>query len=60
PGQHALGIHEWDRRYNVDFFIRVGEKFIGIQVKPAGYPYLPQRQRATSSSRLNPKEPGKR
>lgn len=33
---------DWDRRYNVDFFIKVGEKFIGIQVKPAGYPYLPQ------------------
>lgn len=27
---------EWDRRYNVDFFIRVGERFIGLQIKPAG------------------------
>jgi len=27
---------EWDRGYNVDFFIEVGNKFIGIQVKPAG------------------------
>ena len=25
---------EWDRIYNVDFFIKVGQKFIGIQVKP--------------------------
>lgn len=24
----------WDRTYSVDFFIRVGEKFIGIQIKP--------------------------
>jgi len=33
---------EWDRLYNVDFFIRVNGKHIGIQVKPAGYAYLPQ------------------
>jgi len=33
---------EWDRLYNVDFFIQVNEKYIGIQVKPAGYAYLPQ------------------
>ncbi len=25
---------EWDRLYNVDFFIKVGEKHIGIQIKP--------------------------
>jgi hypothetical protein len=24
----------WDRSYSVDFFIQVGEKFIGIQIKP--------------------------
>lgn len=33
---------EWDRRYNVDFFIEVNGKFIGIQIKPAGYAYIPQ------------------
>lgn len=27
---------EWDRLYNVDFFIRVHDKFIGLQIKPAG------------------------
>lgn len=32
---------KWDRQFNVDFFIKVGDKYIGIQVKPAGYPYLP-------------------
>jgi len=32
----------WDRGYNVDFFIKVGEKFIGLQIKPAGYAYIPQ------------------
>ncbi len=26
---------EWDRLYNVDFFIKIGEKYIGIQVKPS-------------------------
>jgi len=25
---------EWDRLFNVDFFIKVGEKFIGLQIKP--------------------------
>lgn len=25
---------EWDRLFNVDFFIKVNEKFIGLQIKP--------------------------
>jgi hypothetical protein len=25
---------EWDRKYNVDFFIKVGKYYIGIQIKP--------------------------
>ena len=25
---------EWDRLFNVDFFIRIGEKYIGLQIKP--------------------------
>lgn len=25
---------EWDRLYNVDFFIKVGDNFLGIQIKP--------------------------
>jgi hypothetical protein len=25
---------KWDRAYSVDFFIKVGDKFIGIQIKP--------------------------
>lgn len=46
--QNALGVpiepapDAWDRGYNVDFFIKVGEKFIGLQIKPAGYAYIPQ------------------
>jgi len=25
---------EWDRKYNVDFFIKVKDKYLGIQIKP--------------------------
>ncbi len=25
---------EWDRLFNVDFFIQVGERYIGLQIKP--------------------------
>ncbi|MEZ4817065.1 MAG: MjaI family restriction endonuclease [Flavobacteriaceae bacterium] len=38
--QKILGIKieaapdEWDRLFNVDFFIQVEEKFIGLQIKP--------------------------
>lgn len=28
---------QWDRLYNVDFFIRIGEKFIGLQIKPTKF-----------------------
>ena len=28
---------EWDRGFNVDFFIRVGTKFIGLQIKPTTF-----------------------
>ena len=46
--QQALGVKvepapdEWDRGYNVDFFIKINEKYIGLQIKPAGYAYIPQ------------------
>ncbi|MEW5692800.1 MAG: MjaI family restriction endonuclease [Candidatus Hydrogenedentota bacterium] len=46
--QEALGVKvepapdEWDRGYNVDFFIKVKEKYIGLQIKPAGYAYITQ------------------
>lgn len=33
---------EWDRGFNVDFYIKVKNKYIGIQIKPAGYPYITQ------------------
>lgn len=34
---------EWDRKYNVDFFIGVKGKYIGIQIKPAGsVSHIPQ------------------
>ena len=46
--QEALGVKVepapdiWDRRYNVDFFIKVKDKYIGLQIKPAGYAYITQ------------------
>jgi hypothetical protein len=33
---------EWDRKYSVDFYIEINGKYIGLQVKPAGYAYVPQ------------------
>jgi len=33
---------EWDRRYNVDFYIPVGDKAIGIQIKPITYAQTPE------------------
>ena len=46
--QNELGVpiepapDEWDRGYNVDFFITVGKYHIGLQIKPAGYAYITQ------------------
>jgi len=33
---------EWDRLYNVDFYIQVKDKYIGLQIKPAGHAYITQ------------------
>lgn len=34
---------KWDRLYNVDFFIKVGDKYIGLQIKPTGdVSHIPQ------------------
>lgn len=34
---------EWDRLFAVDFFIKIGEKYIGLQIKPAGgVSHIPQ------------------
>lgn len=34
---------EWDRLYNVDFFIRVKDRYIGLQIKPAsGTSHIPE------------------
>ncbi|HOK67533.1 MAG TPA: MjaI family restriction endonuclease [Anaerohalosphaeraceae bacterium] len=41
--RQALGVEikpapdEWDRGYNVDFYIEINKKYIGLQIKPAGY-----------------------
>jgi len=33
---------EWDRAYNVDFYIPVGGAYIGIQIKPTTYEQTPE------------------
>lgn len=33
---------EWDRLYNVDFYIEVNKKFIGLQIKPITYEQTPK------------------
>ncbi|HEX9655197.1 MAG TPA: MjaI family restriction endonuclease [bacterium] len=34
---------EWDRLFNVDFYIKVNDKFIGLQIKPAsGVSHIPE------------------
>jgi len=33
---------EWDRRYNVDFYIPVSDKAVGIQIKPTTYTQTPE------------------
>lgn len=46
--EHMLGVKlepapdEWDRTYNVDFYIPVGDKAIGIQIKPTTYAQTPE------------------
>ncbi|MHB1440762.1 MAG: MjaI family restriction endonuclease [Cuniculiplasma sp.] len=33
----------WDRLYNVDFYIKVNDKFVGLQIKPAyGVSHIPE------------------
>lgn len=33
---------EWDRKYNVDFYIPVGDASVGIQIKPTTYEQTPE------------------
>jgi len=34
---------EWDRLFNVDFFIKVSDRYIGLQIKPAsGVSHIPE------------------
>jgi hypothetical protein len=34
---------EWDRLYNVDFFIKMKDKYIGLQIKPvSGVSHIPE------------------
>ena len=34
---------KWDRLYNIDFYIQIGNRYIGLQIKPAGdVSHIPQ------------------
>ena len=33
---------EWDRLYNVDFYIQIGDKYIGLQIKPISFEHAPE------------------
>jgi len=33
---------EWDRLFNVDFFIKINDKFIGLKIKPVSYSFIPE------------------
>jgi len=49
--QETLGVKiepapdEWDRLYNVDFYIKVGDKYIGLQIKPTTFEHAPEYER---------------
>lgn len=47
--QELLGVKidsapdEWDRLFNVDFYIKIKEKYVGLQIKPAsGVAHIPE------------------
>ncbi|GBC91645.1 hypothetical protein HRbin15_00099 [bacterium HR15] len=46
--EHTLGVKlepapdEWDRAYNVDFYISIGNSCVGIQIKPTTYEQTPE------------------
>lgn len=49
--QERLGVQilpapdEWDRRYNVDFYIPMGSRAVGLQIKPITYQQAPEAYR---------------
>lgn len=56
---------EWDRLFNVDFFIKIGDKYIGLQIKPAsGVSHIPEifkerQQQAETHKKFTAKYNGK-
>ena len=36
---------EWDRKFNVDFYVKVNDKYIGIQIKPVTFNQLPDKHK---------------
>ncbi|MBI5732182.1 MAG: MjaI family restriction endonuclease [Candidatus Magasanikbacteria bacterium] len=33
---------EWDRLFNVDFYIKIKDRYVGLQIKPVGYAFITQ------------------
>lgn len=55
---------EWDRLFNVDFFIKIKDKFVGLQIKPAGHAFITQiinerKQQAVTHEKFTAKYGGK-
>lgn len=56
---------EWDRLFNVDFFIKINDKYIGLQIKPAsGVSHIPEifkerNQQAETHKKFSEKYGGK-
>ncbi len=56
---------EWDRLFNVDFFIKIKDKYIGLQIKPAsGVSHIPEifkerNQQAETHKKFTEKYSGK-
>jgi hypothetical protein len=44
---------EWDRSYSVDFYIKIGEKYIGLQVKPISSNQAPNDYQWIEMNRAN-------
>ncbi|WP_448516454.1 MjaI family restriction endonuclease [Pseudothermotoga sp.] len=47
---------EWDRGYNVDYYIEISGKCIGIQIKPLSYKHAPESHKWIESQRKTHEE----
>jgi hypothetical protein len=55
---------EWDRLYNVDFYVEIASKYIGLQIKPVTFHNMPEKHKwntlqATTHEKFKSKLGGK-